>query len=323
MGSDLPTAAARVLAPLPIGYHHVMARLLDVVGPDRRIRAVWLGGSLGRGAADAGSDLDVVLTIADADVVAFRVGWRDWLATVTPTILAHEIPGMAGSFFSVTAGCERLDVVIEAVSDLGVGSVTPRVAVLDRDGLGDKVSSADPEPRHPDPVRLAGIVEEFLRQQAIFPAAVVARADWLLGVVAVTGVQRMLYELLVETNQPLAAMGIKQWSSRLTVDQRALLESLPVPQPTRGDVVAAMLAARTAMRTSGRRSATASGLTWPVELDDAVAAYVQRELGWSEPAPASASAAASASASASASSAADAASSLRTSATTRIASPGA
>ena len=59
---------------------------------------------------------------------------------------------------------------------------------------------------------MAEIVEEFFRQQAIFPAAVVARRDWLLGVVGVDTTQQPAYRLFVETNQPLH-IGIKQWSA--------------------------------------------------------------------------------------------------------------
>jgi hypothetical protein len=42
---------------------------------------------------------------------------------------------------------------------------------------------------------LTGLVEEFLRQQANFPASVVTREDWLLGVVAIEQVHLMLYQL--------------------------------------------------------------------------------------------------------------------------------
>jgi hypothetical protein len=42
--------------------------------------------------------------------------WREWLATITPTLLAQELPFARGSFYSTTTGCERLDVVSEPVS---------------------------------------------------------------------------------------------------------------------------------------------------------------------------------------------------------------
>ena len=74
---------------------------------------MWLGGSLGRGVADAGSDLDVVVAIAAGSFDGFAAGWRDWLAAITPTVLARELPRLPGSFYSVTPECLRLDVVAE------------------------------------------------------------------------------------------------------------------------------------------------------------------------------------------------------------------
>ena len=37
----------------------------------------------------------------------------------------------------------------------------------------------------------------------------------------------ILYEWFVETNKPLPKVGVKQWSTKLTQEQRTLLESLP------------------------------------------------------------------------------------------------
>jgi hypothetical protein len=71
-------------------------------------------------------------------------------------------------------------------------------------------------------------------------------------------------------------MGVKQWSSRLTPDQRELLRSLPAPAADRDSVVAAMLAVRRVIRTHGRAALESAGGTWPTEVDDAMAAYWQR-----------------------------------------------
>jgi hypothetical protein len=98
------------------------------------------------------------------------------------------------------------------------------------------------------------------------PAAVEARADRLLGQVAVAN------DLLVESNQPLPSMGVEQWSSRLTPRLRDLLRALPAPRAERGSV-AAMTAVRGAIRTHGRIALEGAGGTCPAEVDDALAAY--------------------------------------------------
>jgi predicted nucleotidyltransferase len=58
---DVSTA----VAPLEPGYAALLARVVGQVRSDERVRALWLAGSVGRGDADAGSDLDLVVTVVD------------------------------------------------------------------------------------------------------------------------------------------------------------------------------------------------------------------------------------------------------------------
>lgn len=282
-----PATAAEALRPLPAGYHELYERVLHAAEGDERIRAMWLSGSLGRGVADAGSDLDVVLAVAPDAFDDFAAAWRDWLAAVTPTVLARELPRLPGSWYSLTPDCLRLDVVTQRAGSTFPAALSSRLLVLDKDGVGDRETSEEPAGNRdgPDPARLTAITEEFLRQQAIFPAAVVARGDWLLGVVGVQAVHTMLYELFVESNQPLPPMGVKQWSAKLTAAQRQICAGLRAPTPEPDSVIGAMRAAATAFRQAALQALAACGAPWPADLDDAVQRYLAAELGWSaEPA---------------------------------------
>jgi hypothetical protein len=279
--------AAEALRPLPAGYHELYERVLRAAAEDDRIRAMWLSGSLGRGVADAGSDLDIVIAVAPGAFDEFAAAWRDWLAAVTPTVLARELPRLPGSWYSLTPDCLRLDVVTQRAGSSFPAALSSRLLVLDKDGVGDREASDEPVGKRggPDPARLTAITEEFLRQQAIFPAAVVARGDWLLGVVGVQAVHTMLYELFVESNQPLPPMGLKQWSAKLTTAQRQICAGLPAPAAEPDSVIAAMRAAAAAFRRAARQALAASGAPWPGDLDDAVLRYQHAELGWTaEPA---------------------------------------
>lgn len=272
----LLTREPAVLDTLHPGYRPLFARLVAVVATDDRVRALWLGGSLATGTVDAGSDLDVIVTVADDAFEDFAAGWREWLADVTPTVVARQLPGAPGCFYSVTATCERLDVVAERVSD--VASTTKhRAVVFDRDRLRDAVPPPPAAPG-PDRDRIAWLIEEFLRQQVIFPVVVI-RDDWLLGVVGVQQAQVLLYELFVAVNAPWPPSGVKKWSAKLTADQRTLLASLPVPQPRRESVLAAHLAATTAFLDAGRAAATSVGVSWPDELQRATDTHLRAELG--------------------------------------------
>jgi len=285
--------AASALAPLPAGYAELFARVLRAAESDDRVRAVWLGGSVGRGVADAGSDLDVVLAIAPEAFDEFAGAWRTFLHRVTPVVLARELPRLPGSFYSVTTDCLRLDVVAEPAGAARPADLDRRLLVLHKDDpRGDTpreppgrqvqspgVDTGLGQPR-PNPARLTEMAEEFLRQMAIFPAAVVARQDWLLGVVGVQNVHLMLYQLFVEANQPLPPMGVKQWSAKLTARQRRVCAGLPAPTASPDGVLTAMRAAAAAFRQEARAVLAALDARWPADFDDAVQRYWERELGW-------------------------------------------
>jgi hypothetical protein len=263
------------LAALPAAYGPLFDRAIAVLGADERVRAIWVAGALGRRGADAASDLDFAIAVRNEDFDEFAAGWRGWLAAISPTLVARELPGRPGSFYALTLTCERFDVVTERISELGRVQGGARLPVLDRDGLHARLPVA--APRRPDPARIAYLVEECLRQAANFPAVTV-RDDWLLGVVAVQEVHLMLYQLFVESNQPLPPMGSKQWSTRLTLEQRAALAALPVPQPRPESVRPARQAALRAFIEWARPIAEQCGAPWPTELEAAVRDFLRRGL---------------------------------------------
>lgn len=266
------------LAPMPAGYLELFDRVVAAVETDDRIRALWLSGSAAKGTADGGSDLDLLVAVRDADHQSYVDGWRDWLAGITPTLLARELPFAPGSFYSLTPDCLRLDIVAEPVGKLPETGLRYRLVVIDKDGLAAHVPEPEPPPG-PDKERIAFLVEEFYRCLAIFPFATVARQDPLMGMVAVTGHQRMLYDVYAELNKPLPPTGVKQFSSKLTPHQRAVLEGLPAPRPTVESTSHALLAVAEAFGREARPLVEAAGVEWPAELARTVSAFVRRELG--------------------------------------------
>ncbi|HET7173984.1 MAG TPA: nucleotidyltransferase domain-containing protein [Nocardioidaceae bacterium] len=256
---------AEAMAPLESGYELLLAKVRAVVEPDPEVRALWLAGSLGRGAADAGSDLDLIVTVTAPDRFADPDIWR----SLDP-VITTPLPGMVGCFAFTTRSGLRVDVVVEGVDDLPRTGARQRIAVFNRDGL----TVPPPSPGvGPDLDRMQAIVTEYMRQGALFPAAVVAREDWLLGQVAVHNYGLMLYELFVESNRPLPETGVKRWSDKLSPQQREVLASLSPPRAARDEVLAAMKEVRAATSTHGRTALESAGGTWPTELDETVHGY--------------------------------------------------
>jgi hypothetical protein len=115
------------------GQKAIMQRLLDVCERDDRIRWLAIGCSLGRGAADPMSDLDMALGVRDADFDAALPGVRaavDGLGELIDSF-HHLLPGAPEPherIFAQYADRCQLDLVVFAASaDIGRG---PSIVVL-------------------------------------------------------------------------------------------------------------------------------------------------------------------------------------------------
>jgi hypothetical protein len=258
---------------MPQSYRVLLDRATEIFQADDRVRGMWLHGAIARGAHDAGSDLDIDIAVRDEDFDTFAAESASWWAKITPTVSRREMAHMPGSFFALTPTCERLDVVTERVSDLSTSTLTRRITVFDRDNLTAQV----PIPTDPDasPEVIGFCIEETLRQAANFPIVLI-RQDWLLGVVAVQQIHFLLYELFAEANKPMPPTGPKQWSYKLTAEQRKALESLPIPQAEHTSIIAARQAALRLFEGQAAVVAQRHGVVWPTELAAAVHAYMKR-----------------------------------------------
>jgi hypothetical protein len=260
--------ALSALAVLPPAYRALFERTRRVAEDDARVRALWLGGSLARGDADAASDLDLLLAVADDAHAEFARDWRAWLARITPTLIARPQPFLPGSFYSVTTGGERLDVVVEPAARLATTVFRMRALVFDRDGLAARIP-APPAPAGPSPERIASLIEEFFRDSLLVDVSI-TRGDVLLANEGVHLLRGLLYQLFCEANAPLPVSGVKRWSEKLTPPQRALLEELPTGAGTLAAVLAAQWEISRAFLASAREIAAAHGVAWPGELEAAL-----------------------------------------------------
>jgi hypothetical protein len=242
--------------------------VVQTLDADPRVVALWLSGSLGRGVADAGSDLDLVVTVADDDFGGFVADGGSTWEFLTP-VISYEMSGLPGCFALTTRDGMRVDAVVETATEVAETSYRHRVPVFDRRADPTPVPAARDEPSGPDARRMEAVATEFARQLAIFPDAVVARRDWLLGQEAVHNYRTFLYQLYVESNQPLPPMGVKQWSAKLTAEQRDRLASLPVPSADETAVIEAMRQVQQVLRTEGRALVERAGGSWPAAAVDA------------------------------------------------------
>jgi hypothetical protein len=264
------------LGKLAPAYRPLFERALAVLGADPRVLGVWLSGSIARGTADEYSDLDLLVATTNEGCAAFTDSWSEWLAAITPTVLARRIPGIRG-LYAVTPDWLRLDVVWEPHAGLQSTFFRTRRTVLDRGGC-DALIPPEPERPGPSGAAVLALVEECLRILGLLPV-VVGREDWLLGVEGVSTQRLLLYQLYQQANAPLPATGVKQWASKLTPPQRERLARLPTGAATRDAVIAGQLGVAGAFLSEARPLAARLGVAWPDALERATREHLRRELG--------------------------------------------
>lgn len=70
----------------------LIEKATDTLARDSRVVAAWLAGSLGRGDADAYSDIDLWVVVRDEDMEAVRKGRRQFVEVLGTPILISEAP---------------------------------------------------------------------------------------------------------------------------------------------------------------------------------------------------------------------------------------
>jgi predicted nucleotidyltransferase len=203
------------------------------------VEEIRLGGSLGRGDADSYSDLDLTFVVADPATIDPAAIIR----AATPTVLLRTLPF---GVFSITPDWLRVDIVVS--------------------------NGAEPTlVRAPD---LRGLVEEFLRVLGLLPV-VIGRGEWIVASDGAWLLRTLLVQLLLAGNGESVVTGVKRLNTKLTSEQRRLVESLPPIVAERGGAIAAHLA------TAERFLPCARALVrdWPDELERATRDHLFRELG--------------------------------------------
>ncbi|MGN6360483.1 MAG: hypothetical protein ACTHMJ_23750 [Thermomicrobiales bacterium] len=111
------TALPAGVPPLPRPPRDLLAHLLDALDVDPRVLAAWLIGSLAQGAGDEYSDLDLLLAVEDAALPALANAWRDFLASVGPTVYAQRLGAPdKPTITAVTPDWLRFDLTLSAAS---------------------------------------------------------------------------------------------------------------------------------------------------------------------------------------------------------------
>ncbi len=180
-----------------------LAALTEAARTDPRIEALWLQGSLATGQADAFSDIDAYLAVADA---AFDELWGERAALLARlggalAWSAATTPGLTAIHALMTGGA-RLDLFFEKAS---TAPGTPRPAartLVDKTGLTARLK-LDWQPPVPAVGRIVQTIIRMTRQGATWPLRVLGRGQWpTLAMMELDLINAQLAQLMAVRHDP-------------------------------------------------------------------------------------------------------------------------
>lgn len=254
-------------------YQELLDRSVDMFTADDRVVALFVVGSVGRGEADASSDLDLVISAVDDGAQRALIGeWRTWAAAITPWVYGRCLRDTVVSV--VTPGWERLDVSVVAAASTNRMTSGPATCVFDRVGVEPPSS---PAAVVPDVEALTVRVETFIRGLGLLVTDLERQEFTVLTWASELMIQELVDLMFLASGRPRRTL------KRIYVDlpqaDRDVLDAIPRPLPNREAIIASHLA--TAAEYLPRAQALLAGIggAWPEAFEHATDAYLLEHLG--------------------------------------------
>lgn len=270
---------SHVLETIPsVSQRQIVERIVAVLEADPRVAAIWLGGSLARGNADAFSDVDIAILIDDADVPSFIAQLDRVVDRIGPTVYRRQMRlGENTILVAITPEWLRFDLGIHATSEIETRSFRHVALLFDRRGFGERLRRAESTEAIPAE-RFTFIVQEFLRVLGLLPV-VIGREEYLVGMEGVVLLRRYLTDFFIAANGIVDRGGALRLNPLLQPEQRSMLAELPPIAPTRDAVIAGHLACAKRFLPLARELSVERGFAYPDDLARAMIEHLHRSLG--------------------------------------------
>jgi hypothetical protein len=255
----------------------LLGAIQRVLEGDPEIEAAWLGGSLGKGAGDAFSDVDVVVLVAGRPAAEVGQRYAREVATIAEPALVQPLYG-ARLVNVVTTDWRRFDISFVEAGELGrfdADRLTPLFNRGDRSPPRGRTA-----PYRATPESVLPLVTEYFRILGLLVVAL-GREEFVLGLSGLEILRRLTVDLMLEENGvgPADRGGALHRNPFLTLEQRHELASLPPAVADREGLIASNRALSAIFLPRARRVAASVGAVWPSVLEDATHRHLQKRLG--------------------------------------------
>ncbi len=254
----------------------LVTALVDRLRSDPDLCALFLAGSLGRGDGDRWSDVDLVAVVEVDEQDGFAARWRVLLDGIAPVVFWWTPRGIKSLISAVTEDWLRCDLFMVPPGGLGPRAKSNVAALIDPSGILATLPDERP-PGAPNPKRILGLIDEFLRVLGLLPVAL-GRGEHVVAARGAGMLRDMLIDLMLEDAALPEAHGALHLGKLLPPEDMATLAALPVARPDRADIEAHLVMAR-AFVPRAQRMACDLGLPWPHAFAAATARRLEADLG--------------------------------------------
>ena len=252
-----------------------LAAPVEALARRAEVRGVFLGGSHGRGRADAWSDIDLIAVAEPAEHAAIADAWGAALDAAITVVHRMERRGRTTLLNAIGADWLRVDLLL--VPDLG-GRARDLLAPLhDPLDLRQTLPETLP-PATPDPGRVASVTREFLRVLGLLPVGV-GRGEAVTLLVGLGHLRDLLIRLMLEECAEADRGGALHLSRLLPPARMAALAALPTPPPEPNAIVQAHLAYAETFLPLARTLHRRLGIAWPAAFEEATRRHLRHALG--------------------------------------------
>jgi hypothetical protein len=235
MGAMVPSNTARLTA--------LIKQISTNLFRDKRVRVLWLTGSMATGRADAQSDVDLRIVVRTEDFATLASWWSELLEPVTQLVWKRFKSESSDEILlsAITMEYLRFDLVVQSLADTQPRMHDAARVVFDKDGIASQFVLTALSQRNPF-ARLTLIVEEFIRLLGMLPV-VVARNDVPRGMEEQIGLHALLIDLLLlENGLDRIDTGKQHIIAFLNDEQKAVLLQVPSLAPNIEAIIQGRLA---------------------------------------------------------------------------------
>lgn len=268
-----------ITEPIAARHDAVIEHLTRAARADERVAAAWLQGSRADGSADAFSDIDYYVAVADEAFDLFDK--LEFVRQAGPVLVHAELLGQFG-VACLLQGPVKLDFIVERAS---TAPNIPRPAVklmVDKAGVTLK---AGWEPAPGDVARHVDTVIRTTLQGASWPVRLLRRGQWMTHAFSeLTLIHNVIVPLMLVQHDPRAFHRNPLTRERLlTVEQRAAVDVLArevltalADRSPQGSLQAHLHISE-AIGSAGRDACAAFGLEFPEAAEQEARRFFERE----------------------------------------------